>query len=68
MKKIDFDWNDVLKTLGCYDPNLEVARHNFCEKMKEVGLYRGTPVPTVRISSVGDFVPAIGDTYRSIKS
>lgn len=66
--EIDFDWNDVLKTLGCYDPNPEVARHNFCEKMKEVGLYRGTPTPTVRISSVGDFVSAIGDTYRSVKS
>ena len=65
--KSDFDWNDVLKTLGCYDPNSEVARHNFVEKMKEVGLYRGTPVPTVRISSVGDFVSAIGDTYRSVK-
>lgn len=66
--KIDFDWNDVLKTLGCYDPNPEVARHNFCEKMKEARLYRGTPVPTVRISSVRDFVSAIGDTYRSVKS
>lgn len=65
--KSDFDWNDVLKTLGCYDPNPEVARHNFVEKMKEVELYRGTPVPTVRISSVGDFVSAIGDTYRSVK-
>lgn len=68
MKKIDFDFDDVLKTLGCYDPNPEVARHNFTEKMKEVGLYRGTPVPTVRISSVGDFVSAIGDTYRSVKN
>ena len=66
--EIDFDWNDVLKTLGCYDPNPEVARHNFCEKMKKVGLYRGTPMPTVRISSVGDFVSAIGNTYRSVNS
>lgn len=66
--EIDFDWNDVLKTLGCSDPNPEVARHNFCEKMKEVGLYRGTPMPTVRISSVGDFVSAIGNTYRSVNS
>lgn len=64
----DFDFNDVLWTLGCYYPNPEVARHNFCEKMKEVGLYRGTPVPTVRISSVGDFVSAIGNTYRSVKN
>lgn len=66
MKK-DFDFDDVLKTLGCYDTNPEVARHNFVEKMKEVGLYRGAPVPTVRISSVGDFVSVIGDTYRSVK-
>lgn len=37
----DFDFNDVLWTLGCYDPNPEVARHNFCEKMKEVGFTGG---------------------------
>lgn len=64
---MEIDFDEVLKSLGCYDPNPDIARHNFTEKMKEVGLYRGTPAPTVRISSVNDFVSVISDTYRSIK-